>query len=102
MARRRTAPGGRRPTSLSAVFRRIETGPDGHEYQVRPVAAARAVKTYRCPGCDHEIRSGTAHLVVWPTDATLGGGPGSVDDRRHWHTPCWTHRATRGPTRKWS
>src|ERR1700761_278685 len=98
MARRRTPPRGRRPTSLSAGFRRIETSPDGHQYEVSPVAAARAVKTYRCPGCDHEIRSGAAHLVVWPTDSPHGG----VEDRRHWHTPCWTNRETRGPTRKWS
>jgi hypothetical protein len=78
--------------------RRIETGPDGYDYEVRPIAAARAVKTYRCPGCDHEIRPGTAHLVVVPADR----GAGAVEDRRHWHTPCWTHRATRRPTRKWS
>jgi hypothetical protein len=77
------------------MFERVETGPDGYDYQVRPVAGARAVKVYRCPGCDHEIRSGTAHVVVWPAD----GGRG-VEDRRHWHTPCWAHRATRGPTRK--
>jgi hypothetical protein len=37
--------------------------------------------TYRCPGCDHEVRPGTSHLVVIPE--------GSVDERRHWHTPCW-------------
>ena len=80
------------------ALRRREMGPDGHEYEVHPVAAARAVKIYRCPGCDHEIRSGTAHVVVWPADAPLAG----ADDRRHWHTPCWTNRATRGPTRKWS
>lgn len=61
------------------------------------MAAARAVKTYRCPGCDHEIRSGTAHVVVWRV-----GAPDAADDRRHWHTPCWANRATRGPTRKWS
>jgi hypothetical protein len=78
--------------------RRIEVGPDGYDYQVVQLAGARAVKTYRCPGCDHEIRSGTAHVVVWPADL----GPDAVDDRRHWHTPCWTNRATRSPTRKWS
>ena len=39
----------------------------------------------------------TAHVVVWPADSS-----GSVDDRRHWHTACWTNRATRGPTRRWS
>lgn len=74
----------------------VETGPDGHEHHVRPVLGAKATKTYRCPGCDHEIRPGTAHRVVWRVE-DLGG-----EDRRHWHTPCWTARATRGPTRRWS
>ncbi|HYB35379.1 MAG TPA: hypothetical protein VEF72_06100, partial [Mycobacterium sp.] len=46
----------------------VETGPDGYDYEVRPIAAAQATKTYRCPGCDHEISSRTAHLVVWPAD----------------------------------
>jgi hypothetical protein len=78
--------------------RRVEIGPDGYDYEVRSIAAARATKSYRCPGCDHEIRSGTAHVVVWPAD----GGEHGMDDRRHWHTACWTHRATRSPTRKWS
>ncbi|HZA12596.1 hypothetical protein [Mycobacterium sp.] len=96
---RREPPSRRRP-SLPPLptQRRIETGPDGYEYEVRPVPASRAVKTYRCPGCDHEIRSGTAHLVVWPADAA----DPSTADRRHWHTTCWTHRATRSPTRRWS
>lgn len=76
-------------------MRRIEPGPDGEDYEVQPVPGARAVKTYRCPGCDHEIRSGTAHLVAW-----LAGEDG--EDRRHWHTPCWRNRLTRGPTRRWS
>ncbi|BBY14825.1 hypothetical protein [Mycolicibacterium litorale] len=98
MPRRRPPP--RRSRPLPPVFseRRVEAGPDGYDYEVRPVAGSRATKTYRCPGCDHEIRPGTAHLVVWPADA----GEAAVDDRRHWHTPCWTHRATRGPTRRWS
>ncbi|MCC9185891.1 hypothetical protein [Mycolicibacterium mageritense] len=95
MARRRREPR-RLPPALST--RRIETGPDGYEYEVRTVTAARAVKTYRCPGCDHEIRSGTAHVVAWPADM----GEAAVDDRRHWHTPCWANRANRGPTRRWS
>ncbi|OBH05387.1 hypothetical protein A5696_25260 [Mycobacterium sp. E2699] len=97
MPRRRPPPRRQRPAPLAPVPCRVETGPDGYEYEVRPVAAARAVKTYRCPGCDHEIPSGTAHLVVWPTESPQG-----TDDRRHWHTPCWANRATRGPTRKWS
>lgn len=77
---------------------RVETGPDGYDYEVRPIPAARAVKTYRCPGCDHEIRPGTAHVVVWET----GAGEAAMEDRRHWHSPCWANRANRGPTRKWS
>ncbi|MFM9034542.1 MAG: hypothetical protein ACKOQ4_09680 [Mycobacterium sp.] len=75
-------------------MKRIEPGPDGFDYEVVPIAGARAVKTYRCPGCDHEIRSGTPHVAAWPVD--------DVDDRRHWHTPCWAKRAHRGPTRRWS
>ncbi|MGE5697150.1 MAG: hypothetical protein ACM4D3_18550 [Candidatus Sericytochromatia bacterium] len=94
MARRRSSPK-RLPPGM-APLRRVEPGPDGYDYEVRPVAAARATKSYRCPGCDHEIRSGTPHVVVWPADA------GGVQDRRHWHTSCWKHRGTRGPTRKWS
>ncbi len=77
-------------------MRRVETGPDGEEYEVLPVAGARAVKTYRCPGCDHEIRSGTPHMVAWRVDDADGR------DRRHWHSPCWANRLNRGPTRKWS
>jgi hypothetical protein len=78
--------------------RRIEVGPDGYDYQVVALPGARAVKTYRCPGCDHEIRVGTAHVVVWPADL----GESAVDERRHWHTPCWANRANRSPTRRWS
>ncbi|WP_082945034.1 hypothetical protein [Mycobacterium sp. 852013-50091_SCH5140682] len=95
MGRRRKEPR-KLPSTLST--RRIETGADGYDYEVRVVTASRAVKVYRCPGCDHEIRSGTAHVVVWPADM----GETAVDDRRHWHTPCWSNRTNRGPTRRWS
>ena len=78
------------------MLRRVEPGPDGYEYQVRPVPAARAAKVYRCPGCDHEIRGGTSHVVVWRVEDEDG------HDRRHWHTPCWSNRGNRGPTRRWS
>ena len=61
--------------------RRIETGPDGYDYEVRPVAAARATKSYRCPGCDHEIRSGTAHVVVWPADVGRRGRSSALAHR---------------------
>ncbi|MEU9806334.1 hypothetical protein [Mycobacterium sp. NPDC050853] len=76
----------------------VEQGADGFDYRVRRIAGARAVKVYRCPGCDHEIAVGVAHVVVWP----VGSYDGGVDERRHWHSPCWGNRANRGPTRKWS
>lgn len=67
----------------------------GEEWNVRHVAGASAQgKTYRCPGCDHEIRPGTPHLVAWPADDT-----GGVADRRHWHKPCWDARSRRRPGR---
>lgn len=78
------------------VFGRTEAGPDGDEdYAVRTIPAARALKTYRCPGCDHEIPPGVAHIVAWPRD-------GDMDDRRHWHRGCWNGRHTRRITRRWS
>ena len=58
----------------------IESG-----FEIRHVQPYQAVKTYRCPGCDHEIRPGEGHEVVVPRDAP--------QDRRHWHTSCWK-RAT--------
>ncbi|MHB8341371.1 MAG: hypothetical protein ACYDB7_09395 [Mycobacteriales bacterium] len=50
-------------------------------FEVRPVSGQSAVKTYRCPWCEQEIRPGVPHVVVWPA--------GRPEDRRHWHTPCW-------------
>src|SRR5215475_10996566 len=65
--------------------------PDG-EWLVRTVPGGYSTKTYRCPGCDHEIPPGTAHVVVWPADER-----GDASDRRHWHTSCWRARGTRTP-----
>jgi hypothetical protein len=61
----------------------------GADYAVRPVTGAATGKTYRCPGCDHEIRPGTPHVVAWPV-----GDPGAAY-RRHWHTACWEARDRR-------
>lgn len=63
-----------------------ESAPDG-DWVVRPITASAAVKTYRCPGCDHEIRPAVPHVVAWRV--------GDEDDRRHWHTPCWTQSRRR-------
>ena len=53
---------------------------------VRHVQPYEAVKAYRCPGCDHEIRAGEGHEVVVPRAAP--------ENRRHWHSGCW-HREER-------
>ena len=63
---------------------------EADDLEVRHVQPYQAVKEYRCPGCDHEIRVGEGHKVVVPLDA-----PG---ERRHWHTGCW-FRAERNRTR---
>ncbi|MEH6621387.1 ATP/GTP-binding protein [Dietzia maris] len=76
----------------------LETGPAGDpdSYHVRRIPGARAGKDYRCPGCDHLVTSGTAHVVAWPDR------PGGDEERRHWHTGCWSGRGRRGLTRRWS
>jgi hypothetical protein len=93
---RRNRPGRGRPVELGAAtgWARAESGQDG-EWLVRTVPGSQATKVYRCPGCDHEIQVGVAHVVAWPADET-----GSVADRRHWHRACWLARARRRPTRR--
>jgi hypothetical protein len=76
------------------MLQRSESGPDG-EWNVRAISGSATTKTYRCPGCDHEIRPGTPHLVTWPS-----ADYGSVDERRHWHRACWEARLRRKPTRR--
>jgi hypothetical protein len=64
---------------------------DDDGVEVRHVQPYQAVKSYRCPGCDHDIRPGEGHEVVVPRAAP--------HERRHWHTGCW-HRQSRGPKRR--
>jgi hypothetical protein len=56
-------------------------------HTVRSVGVSDRV--YLCPGCSQDVK-GVAHIVAWPE--------GQPDDRRHWHSPCWTARGRRGPT----
>ncbi len=62
--------------------RALESVAEG--WHLRVVQPYRALKTYRCPGCDQEIFPRTTHLVVWPE--------GSPEQRRHWHRACWARR----------
>jgi hypothetical protein len=64
----------------------VEASSDG-DWFVRPITATAAGKAYRCPGCDHEIAAGVAHVVAWRS--------GEEEHRRHWHRPCWQHRDRR-------
>lgn len=63
----------------------------GEEYVVRRLTGSGSGKPYRCPGCDHEIRPATPHVVAWPAHDT------AADHRRHWHTACWRARDRRTP-----
>jgi hypothetical protein len=71
---------------------RVEEWPDG-DWMVRSITGSSSTKNYRCPGCDHEIRPATPHIVAWPVDV------GGIEDRRHWHTACWKRRDKAGPRR---
>ena len=67
---------------------------------MRTVPPGSAAKTYRCPGCDHEVPPGVAHVVAWPADGRgdlrtavtgtppAGGratGRGAHPSRQPWH-----------------
>ncbi|MEI7778762.1 MAG: hypothetical protein WCJ42_04960 [Actinomycetes bacterium] len=69
----------------------VEEHSDG-DWVVRRITGSSSVKTYRCPGCDQEIRPATPHVVAWPADMAAG-----EEDRRHWHSACWTARERRAP-----
>lgn len=71
-------------------LRRSETFADG-DWIVQHITGSATTKTYRCPGCDMEIRPGSPHIVAWPD--YLSGGDAAVEERRHWHTACWKRRA---------
>lgn len=83
------------PVGTGLGLARTESWPDG-DWLVRAVPGSQTSKTYWCPGCDHEIRPGTPHVVAWPADE------GGATERRHWHSGCWTARQRRGPgPRRW-
>jgi hypothetical protein len=78
-----------RPGPPEPVQRPLAAAPEwasAEGFTVRAVAGERS-KTYRCPGCQQEIRPGTPHLVVVADE--------DVEGRRHWHTPCWQRELRR-------
>jgi hypothetical protein len=93
---RSNRPHGRRPpventaedlSGLLSGWRRTEVRRGGL-WNVQPVSAAQAIKTYLCPGCSLEIVPGVAHVVTWRADGVLGDSA-DLAARRHWHSHCW-------------
>ncbi|RNE58474.1 hypothetical protein [Cryobacterium tepidiphilum] len=72
---------------LLAGWRRTEVR-RGSLWNVQPVSAAQALKTYVCPGCNLEIAPGVAHVVAWRADGVMGDAA-DLAARRHWHAHCW-------------
>ncbi len=80
----------RPPRPLATSFARADDKTDGR-WVVQSVPATNAVKAYVCPGCQQNVAVGVPHVVVWPHEPRLGS-LSPVEDRRHWHSPCWTRR----------
>lgn len=81
----------REPRPLnSGAFARLDQKADG-AWMVQSMPADAATKTYTCPGCNQVVVPGTAHVVAWPREASIGS-LSAVDERRHWHTSCWQRR----------
>jgi len=74
---------------LSGVSSRRVEEFDGQDWIVQSITGSASTKTYRCPGCDHEIRPATPHVVAWPMDERESHG---LAVRRHWHSACWSRR----------
>lgn len=60
-------------------------------WNVQPLAAASATKSYTCPGCSLEVAPGIAHVVTWKADGLMGPAD-DIAARRHWHSHCWKIR----------
>jgi hypothetical protein len=88
MSRRRATRPAQRP--LRAAVERTVDKRDG-QWVVRPITGATSVKTYTCPGCLTAITPATPHVVAWPVEKALLSAE-AIDERRHWHTACWTRR----------
>jgi hypothetical protein len=96
---RSNRPRGRRPSDdedvdLSRVLMgrlSTESKRDGL-WNVQPLAAASATKSYVCPGCGLEIAPGVAHTVTWRADGLMGEAD-DLANRRHWHVHCWRIKA---------
>jgi hypothetical protein len=44
---------------------------------------------YKCPGCNNSIGEGERSVTVIERDHIFGE-QAAIDERRHWHVPCWS------------
>lgn len=79
-----------RPGSGLGVRQTVEVR--GEEWIMQRITGSASTKNYRCPGCNQEIRPATPHVVAWPFDDHTDH-EARVQDRRHWHSPCWNQFA---------
>jgi hypothetical protein len=61
------------------------------EWLVQTMPADSSTKTYTCPGCGLPVPVGQAQVVAWPRHPSIGSSS-PVDERRHWHTACWSRK----------
>ena len=99
MARRRKGGPPVRRGPPAARPETVEEAEDG-DWVVRRITGSSTSKTYRCPGCDQEIRPATPHVVTWPaytrdSDLEPWDTASAADWRRHWHATCWRARGQR-------
>ena len=66
-------------------LRETVIGPPGAQVDGMRVQTSLAKKRYVCPYCNGAIEVGVRHVVAYPDEA--------LDDRRHFHTPCWSKKS---------
>ena len=88
MPRRRAARPSQRP--LRPAAERIVDKRDG-QWFVRPITGRDVGQDLHLPGMPAAITPATPHMVVWPVEKALLTAD-AIDERRHWHTACWTRR----------
>ncbi len=65
----------------------------GEDYVVRRLTGSAARRAYTCPGCHQPIRPATPHVVAWPVlPSSFARNAEGLDERRHWHSGCWSGR----------
>ena len=87
--------GGPPPADRGPVLDEVEF--QGQAWAARQVRGNDSGRRYLCPGCLQELSAATAHTVAWPTAGMHG-----VENRRHWHTTCWSARERRRPGEAWA